>query len=454
MRTEDQGEPEARLKPRDVVGADARELALDALLAWKRGEGFVAETHRRLAAERPGVGPSDRALALEIALGTLRHVRLLQFNLDRFISREPDERTLVLLLEALYQLWWIDRIPAHAVVDASVEVARRGGNPHVAGFVNAVLRKASARKLEVPAHGGLGNLAVRYSHPGWLVQKWNGQLGFKPMALRLKADNAQPTQWVRLRGTPEEREAAKAELPLDLSEERFGLYWPAKGSLRDLLKHPLFERGFAAVQDPAAWLLVKMLHLSPGDRVLDLCAAPGGKSALVLDECPGVEVVAADLDFARLRSARNFVLHDDRKLPLVVGDGLNPPFRKGAFTHLLLDAPCSNLGVARRRPEALWKASPASIARTADLQKRLLESASALMGENGVILYSTCSPEPEETYDVVDAFLSAHPEWELEGPRDWIPHRYVHHRCLCIVPAPGSLDGFFAARLVRRTPLP
>ena len=450
MRTEDEGKPEARVSGgRGVVGLEARLLALETLRAWSRSEGFVAETHRRLSAKWPDMDEGDRALALEIAFGTLRHVRLLQYNLDKFVSRKPDETPLLILLEALYQFWWMDRVPVHAVVDAAVEAARTECGERVAGFVNAVLRKASQRKLDVPSGHRLGDLAVRYSHPGWLVQKWNEQMGFKPMALRLKADNAQPVHWVRLRGTPERREEALAALPLNREESRFERYYAVDGPLRRLLRHPLFLEGRAAVQDPASYLLVRLLDLKPGDRVLDLCAAPGGKSSLILDEFEGVSVVAADNSFDRLAKARELPQAAEGRLPLVVADGLRPPFRRGAFSHVLLDAPCSNLGVARRRPEALWKASPASLKKTAELQLRLLESASELLDEGGVLVYGTCSPEPEETYDVVDAFLSAHPGWTLEGPRDWIPHRYVHHRCLSISPAPGSLDGFFGARLTR-----
>ena len=432
------------------VGVVPRALALDSLFAWDSGEGYLAENQRRFIGNYPDIDKSDRALALEIAMGTLRHIRLLEENLKRYVKHPPEKGVELLLLMALYQFWWMERVPAYAVVNATVDLARMRFGDKRAGFVNAVLRRASGERLKIPEKGNLGDLAIRYSHPGWLVQKWNEQLGFKKMALRLKSNNMLPVQWVRLTRDPELRARALEELPLDLDEVRFERYYPVKGGLRELLHHPLFALGAATVQDPAAWLLVKILGLHPGDRLLDLCAAPGGKSALVLDECPGVELVAADSDFRRLSLIKDLEERQGHTLSRVVADGRHPPFVKGRFTHLLLDAPCSNLGVVRRRPEALWRVNPATLQRTVDLQSALLEGAASVMGEGGVIVYGTCSPEPEETFEVIERFLDAHPDWRLDRARDYIPRRYVERHCLQVIPAPGSVDGFFGARLVHR----
>lgn len=431
-------------------GVALRAVAYEALLAWKRGEGFLAESLQKIADRKGLLQPNDRALAWEIALGTLRQIRLLEENLKRFIEHPPQMELSLLLQMGLYQLWWLDRTPPHTVVDAMVELAKSRWGESQVGFVNAVLRKASQEKIRVPKGKRLRDLAVRYSHPDWIVERWSGELDPKQLQLRLKANNSTPTTWVRLSGDPTLRERALRELPLQLSEVRFDRYYPLQGNLRDLLKHPLFLEGAVAVQDPAAWLMVKLLGLQPGDRLLDLCAAPGGKSALVLDEFPGVELVAADLDQRRARLMEDLERRQGKRLARVVADGLHPPFKKGRFSHILLDAPCSNLGVVRRRPEALWKIDPDSLQRLSDLQYRLLCSAASLLSSGGVLVYGTCSPETEESYFVVDKFLKEHPDWSLAPAREYIPRRYLHRHCLRVIPTPGSVDGFFGARLQHR----
>ena len=207
-----------------------------------------------------------------------------------------------------------------------------------------------------------------------------------------------------------------------------------------------------SVQDPAGWLLVRLLDLPEGGagaRVLDLCAAPGGKSSLILSEWPQAWTVASDLGQVRMSQLQDLEDRQGIHVSKVVADGRKPPFVAGQFTHVLVDAPCSNLGTVRRRPEALWKADLAGIKRNAKLQRELLEGAAALLAPGGVLVYGTCSPEPEETLEVVDGFLADHLDWGLENARNFLASRYTFDRCLRIIPAPGSLDGFFGARLVR-----
>lgn len=435
-------------EPALARGLKSRIVAWKGLLAWKKGSGFIGDNINQLSEEYQ-LNPSDRGLALEIALGICRQQSLLELQVKDHLQWSKTETELrILLLIAVYQIHFLQSVPNHSVVDTTVEIVKTQvkGGARKTGFMNAVLRKIAEAKLNTPKTSSSKTAALRYSHPSWLAHKWVDELGLQKACLRMKADNMNPVQWIRVRTDLISLEEVAQSLDISEPETRFETYLEVpKPAVA--LHSELFQKGWISFQDPSSHLVCSMLKATPGDQVLDLCAAPGGKTAWLLER--NVSVISCDLKESRLQQMSD--LGERLKLPVKTQlmDALKPVFDPQSFSHVLLDAPCSNLGVLGRRPEARWGIEMKDIRETASLQKKLLDSASQLVAPKGVLVYATCSPEPEETIEVVEEFLETHPEFELEPVRSIVGRRYVQGSYLRIIPAPGSLDGFFGARLVR-----
>lgn len=343
-----------------------RALAARVLLEAERRRRFVDEV---LEEYRTGGLPRrDRALLTAIVFGVARHRRTLDWLIGRCARRvHPEVRQH--LRVALFQIRFLNRIPRRAAVHEAVELAKGFGR-RAAGFVNAVLRRAA--DLELPDH-----LGIRTSHPDWLLRRWKR---FPNLREILEADNAVLPLTARvnpLRAPP-------------------GFGGPMIVLEGDPAEHPGFAEGYFTIQDETSMKAAPLLDPKPGERVLDLCAAPGGKTTH-LAELMGDRglVVAVDLPdrIGRVREAA-------RRLRLgciraVAADGTRVAFRE-PFDAVLLDAPCSNTGVLARRPDARWRIREADIFRAAELQRRLLRNAVRLLRPGGRLVYSTCSLEPEE----------------------------------------------------------
>ena len=341
---------------------NVRELAARALLdAEKNFVDEALEIHRGAALSR-----RDRALLTTLVYGVTRWRRELDWLIDRCAQRVHPEIRQHLRI-ALFQIRHLDKIPRHAAVNEAVELAK-GVSRKSAGFVNAVLRKAS--DLDLP-----DALGVRSSHPDWLIERWRQR--FKPKELEgiLEADNS--ILPVTVRPNP-----LKAAGPVDFDGDPAG--------------DPRFAEGAFTVQDETSMKVAPLLDPKPHERVLDLCAAPGGKTTHLAELMGGKgKVVAVDLpDRIGLvaESARRLGLEN---IECVAGDGATIAFRE-PFDAILIDAPCSNTGVLARRPDVRWRLREKDIAGAAGLQKRLLENAARLLKPGGRLVYSTCSLEPEE----------------------------------------------------------
>ncbi len=343
-----------------------RELAARVLREAERRRLFVDEV---LEDYRTGdLSRRDRALLTALVFGVARRRRTLDWLIDRCARRvHPEIRQH--LRVALFQLRFMSRIPCHAAVNEAVELAK-GVSRRSAGFVNAVLRRAA--DLEIPEDRG-----IRTSHPEWLIKRWRR---FPNLEEILEADNAVLPVTARVN-------------PLRAPRELGGPLIEIEGDPRD---HPGFAAGHFTVQDETSMKAAPLLDPRPGERVLDLCAAPGGKTTH-LAELMGGEglVVAVDLpDRIGLvrEAARRLGLDNIRCL---AGDGTRISFQ-GRFDAAMLDAPCSNTGVLARRPDARWRVTEKDILRAAAIQRRLLENAARLLKPGGRLVYSTCSLEPEE----------------------------------------------------------
>jgi 16S rRNA (cytosine967-C5)-methyltransferase len=440
----------------------ARLAAARVLIAVERGRTSLAVEVDRARAD---VAESrERGLLLEIAAGVLRWQRALDACLAACSKRpiaelEPGVRAV--LRSGAYQLLHLDRIPAHAVVHEAVNTVRVLGQPRAAGFVNAVLR-ALTRKRDsmLPRRTRpLAFLGVTLSHPDWLVARWLDRYGFEATEAWCKFNNESAEVSVRpVPGLSVDGLMAKlADAGITASAGLLVadcLRLPA-GSLGRLDSE---TRASLIVQDEASQLVAHAVAARPGDRVLDVCAAPGGKSVVMAQSMEGQGLlVSADLRPTRVGLLKATIARFDLNARVVVVDAMSPLPFSATFDRVLIDVPCSGLGTLRRDPDLKWSRSEADLPRLADDAGRMLAHAAGAVREGGRLVYATCSSEPEENEAVVAAFLLSHPEFVLERPaavsavpgldRVIDPQGYLR-----TLPFRDGLDAFFSAALRRRAP--
>jgi 16S rRNA (cytosine967-C5)-methyltransferase len=413
----------------------------------------------------PDLKTLDRAFITELVYGVLRRRGYLDWVIARFTTHSGRRQSIKLknlLRLGAYQILFLDRVPPSAAVNESVRLAKTLGEGAVAGFVNAVLRamtRAGTIPLPDPAADPILHLSVQYSHPEWLVSRWLARLGPERTAALCAANNEIPPVTVRVNLLRTTREALAAELSRAGIEVAACLISPSGLMLRGvshLTELPSYERGEFYVQDEAAQLVGRAVDPKAGDRILDACAAPGGKSCH-LAELMGDrgEITAADSSAKRqeriVENAHRLGLASIRPVVAdLTGDssalGLTP------YDRILVDAPCSGLGILRRNPEAKWYRTENVIGRMADLQLKILAKAGMLLKPGGVLVYSTCTTEPEENESVIGDFLSRYPGFRLESLRPlWpeSPELVTREGYLNTMLNPYGMDHFFAAKLIK-----
>jgi 16S rRNA (cytosine967-C5)-methyltransferase len=387
----------------------------------------------------------DRRLAFELSAGVLRSRRALDDTLD---LRHADPRLHDILRLGVYQLHRLTRVPAHAAVSTSVELARETAGERAARYVNQALRRL--------AQSGTGAAAGVASHPPWLVERWERQFGAAEAA-RLIAWNdrkpplvLQPVRWdtERLRG-------ALQDAGLEVGDAPFGagltITQTAHSSHSRPTQLPGFAEGGFIVQDPAQALVARFAAIPRGARVYDACAAPGGKAVALATR--GACVTAGDARAPRLGRLVETLVRTGVAIPIVAADLLCAPFRPGLWDAVLLDAPCSATGTMARHPDARWRLRPDAIGRIVRRQTALLDAASRLVRTGGTLVYATCSLEREENTDQVEAFLQGHPDFRRAPAADAVPAELVTaDGDLQALPQRHAIDGVYAARLVRSAP--
>src|SRR3954465_14412634 len=397
--------PATRRRPLD----GARLTAYDVLDGGPSRDAYANLLLPQLLRERQ-LDERDAAFATQLAYGTLRAQGTLDAVLARLVSRplpDLDPRVLDLLRLGAYQL--IDlRVPSHAAVDTTVDLARAIVGTGASGLVNAVLRKVAAggdRQHWLAELDGDGEqrLALATNHPRWIVDAWRDALGGDAeLEPALRADDAAPEVHLVARRVPR-------EVLLEESGGEAGPWSPFAVRLhgRDPGRLASVRSGAAAVQDEgsqlAALLLTRAPLEGPDAAWLDMCAGPGGKAALLAAGRPeGVRLTAADRAPHRADLVRA-ALRDEGDVEVLVADGREPPWAAGSFARVLLDAPCTGLGALRRRPEVRWRRTPDDVTPLVHLQTELLESALGSVRVGGVVAYVTCSPHTAETVAVVEA---------------------------------------------------
>jgi 16S rRNA (cytosine967-C5)-methyltransferase len=436
------------MRPRPQGVTRARRVAAQVLLRVRGGE--LAD--RALNEEAVGLEPRDRAWTQELAYGTLR----LQGRLDHLLGHllkggvqavEPD--VLDVLRLGAYQLREMGSVPSYAAVSQSQELVRAIGVGRAAGFVGGVLH-ALARggdDVEFPAFDvdPLGYLTTWGSHPRWLVERWFARWGAEPTRALVEANNRRPELYLRPVGITADS-AVQRLVEVGVTAEQVSFSPDSVHIAPPTTAAEALGVVPAVVQDPAASLVVR--YAAPeGGVVLDLCAAPGGKSLGLTDGAR--YVAAADVSFARLERVRENAERLDRgaHLGLVAADARQPPFR--AADLVLLDVPCTGTGTLRRHPDARWRVQPRHIEELARLQAEMLEAAVACVAPGGLLVYATCSLEPEENRAQVEAFLARHPEFTVEPKGGTVADWLLEGGMLEVLPQRLEVDGSFAARLRR-----
>ncbi|HET8622683.1 MAG TPA: 16S rRNA (cytosine(967)-C(5))-methyltransferase RsmB [Gemmatimonadales bacterium] len=428
-------------------GLAARRAALEVLRDVGRGrplDAALAETLRALP-------DSDRRLAHELAAGVLRGRTTLDRRLAPLVPRglarvDPAVRDVLRL--GAYQLTSLDRVPPHAAVGTSVALAREAAGPRAAGFVNAVLRRLGGdTREEAGTEAGRGSgLAERYSHPSWLVRRWEARFGPEATERLLKWNNTRPRLVLQPARMAKDRIVADlkaAGVGVEPAPHHAGLVVDA--SRPDRL--PGYASGAFTVQDPAQSLVARYAKVPAGAVVYDACAAPGGKTIGLARD--GARVLSADLHPTRLRRLRENLSRagTGRELPLVA-DALHPPVRP--VDAVLLDAPCVGTGTFARHPDARWRVTPDALSALAGKQAILLRSVADRVKPGGLLVYATCSLEPEENVEQVERFLRDHPDFARESPDGFPSGLLTEAGDLMTLPQRDAMDGAYAARLRRR----
>lgn len=391
-----------------------------------------------LAAEEPRLKPVDRALCHELVLGVLRWQLLLDKIIEHFSKKQSlDLPVRIALRLGLYQLRFLTRIPASAAVNESVSLVRLARLSSAASFVNALLRRA-VREPEYDPAGDVSDpfeqIAVRASHPGWLIERWANAFGIEHAEAFAHANNLVPPTALRVVA----KRANQSEILSKLSAAGAALEsseivdggWRVSGATS--LLREMSAAGEIYLQDEASQLVAQMVEAKRGERVLDLCAAPGGKTTMIADRSgDGAIVVAADRSATRMETVvATTKLHELEGIRPVLLDAVEQlPFWTETFDKVLVDAPCSGTGTLRRNPEIRWRLAPDDIGLLAEQQKRILSRAIEMVKPGGRLIYSTCSVEREENEDVIKG----------------VPDRFRLLNTIRTWPYREGCDGFFAA---------
>ncbi len=422
------------------------------------------------ALQAAGLSRPDAGLATELVYGTIQRLNTIDYALQSRVKGWPkkiEPWVRALLRMSYYQLRWLTRVPAHAVVDEAVTIAKKRGHGGIGGLVNGVLRAVQREGFAGSLPQGLKTaerISLEHSHPLWLVERWLAEFGEAATERMCAANNEPPHVSARinpLKTTRDEILAKMAEAGIEAAPSRLASEGIVAVRSGNLVHTEWYKQGCFTVQDESSMLVASVADPRPGMKVLDCCAAPGGKTTHLAEKMKDEGIVVANdvhphkeelikqqaerLDLASVRTMTGDALE--------LADKLTPE----SFDVVLLDAPCSGLGVIRRKPEIKWNKTAADIAALAELQVRLLDRAQALVKPGGTLVYSTCTIASEENGDAIRLFLERHPAYSLD-PEGWPEETLKPVReagrltepfsgMLQLLPDMFGSDGFFIARL-------
>lgn len=437
-----------------VWDGNVRDAALTILLAIDKNQAY-SNLLLNQTINKYKIDQKDRALLTEITYGTLQRKYTLDYYLEPFIRGKIELWVRWLLRLSLYQIVYLTRIPPHAVVNEAVEIAKRRGHKGISSMVNGVLRsilRKGIRDLD-EITDPIEKLSIETSHPKWLVNRFIEMYGYDQTAAMLQENNLPPQQTVRVNVT---KKSVDDVLTL-LREE--GIEAIQSNVIPECLyilsgqasRTKAFKEGLITIQDESSMMPANVLNPQPGWRVLDMCAAPGGKTTHLAEKMNNKgSILATDLHPHKL----DLIEENVARLGLSIVetapiDGRKAPqfLKEESFDAVLVDAPCSGLGVMRRKPDIKYTKREEDFTSLHDIQLQLLHSGAAVLKKGGRLVYSTCTVNIEENEQTVEAFLSSHPEFELI-PIEHLPNQLVDKQqggMLQVFPQDFGSDGFFVA---------
>ncbi len=449
---------------------NARRAAAEILRKMEKDSLSVRGTMEDYFQRHPDLPEAERAFARDLINGALRRLNALDWALDLFakpslVKLDPDVRA-VLRLGAYQILYLRERVPGYAAVHETVDLLKGKGHSGRLSFANAVLRRLEREREKLPwpseEKDPAAALALKHSHPEWMVRRWLARLGRIETAALLEADNATAPLCLRANTLRITRVGLSQTLAQE-SVKATPSAWSPDGvrveGMSSLADSKAFREGLFLVQDEASQLASAVLAPEPGQTVLDVCAAPGGKTTHIAQLMKNKgRVIALDISPEKLK----LVEENSSRLGIRIIEvqAMAARWAGKHFANLadrvLVDAPCSSLGVIRRHPEIRWNKTIEHVTKTLPpLQREALESAAKCLKAGGVLVYSTCTTEPEETEDNISAFLAGHPEFSREWPqalKDSLPKDAITPAGdLMLLPSRHGTDGFFIARLKKET---
>ncbi len=439
----------------------AREIAIKVLKDVETGKS-KSDTAINHYFNESSLEALDKAFAMQVIYGTLRERMKIDHVIEQFYNHDfkkmdPDVRNILRI--GVYQLFYLTRVPKWAAVNESVELAKKTKNQFLGNLVNGVLRNI-ANNLEsvtFKVKGGTfaDQVALQYSHPKWLLERWLQRFSFQEAQDIMAANNQVPRvafRVNRLKTTPAAVEALLTEKQLSFQKSLVdGFIVPERFfDMESFLKD-----GLVSVQSESQGIACLLVDPKRGERILDMCAAPGGKSTFMAERMQNEgKIVALDLYQSKISD----IHRGANTLGVKILESAKIDARQyqsdEKFDRVLLDAPCTGTGVLSRRAELRWRLSPNDVTAMAKLQRELLENAVTLTKDHATLVYSTCSIEPEENWQLIEAFLADHPDWKVENAKDILPellHQFVNeHGAVEILPHKHQLDGAFSVRLVKK----
>lgn len=437
---------------------NVREVALDILLQVSKG-GAYSNILIHSSIEKNQLNSKDIGLLTEIVYGTIQREDTLTYYLDAFVKNKKklEPWVFTLLQMSVYQMEFLDKIPSHAVVNEAVEIAKRRGHKGISSLVNGVLR--SIIRQGVPKTSDIKDeverLAIETSHPVWLVKEWTSQFGIDETRRICEINLVPPTLSARvntIKTSVEEMLEVHQGTEVGYLSEDAILF-----SGGNIAKTKAFREGRISIQDESSMLVARALGIEEGDYVLDCCAAPGGKSSHIAEILNGTgRVFSFDLHKHKVKlinEQANRLGIENIETNVADARRLGEIFTDEAFEKVLIDAPCSGFGVLRRKPDIKKGKSLEDIEKLTVIQREIINKVAPLVKKGGTLVYSTCTIETKENIDIVNEFLSKHPEFVWDsGLKERLPektHQYMKDSSLQILPHYFGTDGFFIAVLKR-----
>ncbi|MBU3742849.1 MAG: 16S rRNA (cytosine(967)-C(5))-methyltransferase RsmB [Candidatus Kapabacteria bacterium] len=443
------------------VFENARGTAVKLLSRYESSDSFI---DKLLEGElrRSELSPADKALVTELVNGTVRWQSRLDWILTGFYHGEftkclPLVRNAMRI--ALYQMLFLSKIPPPAAINESVDLVKRVKGDRHAGIVNGVLRNIlrNITSIRYPAKDDNVVLydSIVYAHPQWMVRRYHERFGAQAAEQLLQANNQRPMLTLRVNTLTTNKETVERELQeADIKYEQSPIHDNSLliNSLREIRNLPLFEAGHVSVQDASASLAIQLADPKPGMTVYDLCAAPGGKAMYAAERMQNKgQIVALEMYESKLR----FISENAERCKVSIVKPVHGDAREFTPDHeadlVLVDAPCTGLGTVSKKPDVKWRRTLDDVRRMSAKQKEILQHAALLVKKGGVLVYSTCTIEPEENGEVVRWFLQQHPEFELDDAAKYVNESVVLDGFVQTFQHRHRSDGAFAARLVRRS---